>query len=55
MDFIGARVTSEVNMSGYYQFHYDEALGGSDDDLAYKVTSWNEVPVNPVSTTQNGI
>lgn len=45
-DFIGASVSSTVQMNGHFNFHYDENLGRIEYARGYIVTSWNEVPVD---------
>lgn len=42
-DFVGASVTSSVNMNGHFHFHYDENLGRIGPRRGYIVTSWNEI------------
>jgi hypothetical protein len=42
-DFIGASVTSTVNMNGHFNFHYDEALGRLFRNRGYIITSWMEL------------
>ncbi|MDX1952103.1 MAG: hypothetical protein SFY81_07945 [Verrucomicrobiota bacterium] len=42
-DFVGASVTSTVQMNGHFHFHYDEALGKIGPRRGYTVTSWNEI------------
>ncbi len=42
-DFIGASVTSTVQMNGHFNFHYDEALGRRGPQRDYVVTAWNEL------------
>lgn len=41
-DFIGASVTSTVQMNGKFNFHYDELLGRMNGGGNYVITSWNE-------------
>jgi len=42
-DFIGASVTSTVNMNGHFNFHYDESLGSVTQSGGYQITSWSEL------------
>jgi hypothetical protein len=42
-DFVGASVSSTVQMNGHFNFHYDEALGRSQWARGYVVDSWNEI------------
>jgi hypothetical protein len=42
-DFIGARVTSTVNMNGRFNFHYDESLGDLIQSGGCQITSWSEL------------
>jgi hypothetical protein len=42
-DFVGASVTSSVQMNGHYKFHYDESLGKNGPRRGFIVTSWNEI------------
>jgi hypothetical protein len=42
-DFVGASVTSTVNMNGHFNFHYDENLGRVGPSRGFVVTSWNEI------------
>jgi hypothetical protein len=42
MDFIGAAIVDEVNGSGQYRFHYDEALG-SNNARNLVIVSWREI------------
>jgi hypothetical protein len=42
-DFIGASITSTVNMNGHFNFHYDEDLSRRGPRSRYTINSWNEV------------
>jgi hypothetical protein len=39
--FMGASVSDEIVLGGNFQFHYDEAMGGS--STAYAVANWEEL------------
>lgn len=45
LDFIGASTTSTVNMTGSFNFHYDESLANTTDAF-YVAASWDEIPYN---------
>ena len=42
IDFVGASTTSTVNMTGSYNFHYDESLANTTDAF-YVASSWDEM------------
>jgi Tfp pilus assembly protein PilX len=42
LDFVGAAIVDEVNGSGQYRFHYDEALGSS-NARNLGIVSWREI------------
>jgi len=42
-DLVGAVIVGAVNMSGHFNFHYDESLARTGPRKAYIVTSWNEI------------
>ena len=43
LDFVGASVTSTVQMNGHFNFHYDENLARVGPSRGFIVTSWNEI------------
>jgi hypothetical protein len=50
VDFIGASITKTVNMSGKYNFHYDESLATWGPAKGFTVTSWNEMTPQEAKT-----
>ncbi|MBI4659260.1 MAG: hypothetical protein HY735_10500 [Verrucomicrobia bacterium] len=42
-DFVGASVTSSVQMNGHFNFHYDENLGKNGPRRGFTIMSWNEI------------
>jgi hypothetical protein len=49
-DFIGSVMVNSVKLNGYFQFHYDEALGRLPASGRFLISSWDEVPVNTTSS-----
>ena len=45
-DFVGASVSSSVQMNGHFNFHYDESLARRFPIRRYVVYSWNELDPN---------
>ena len=42
MDFIGSSVTKTIQMNGHYNFHYDESLKKTGQNLGYVASGWRE-------------
>lgn len=42
-DFVGASISSTVQMNGHFKFHYDENLSKVGPSRGFTVDSWNEV------------